>query len=378
MVNMALARSVRPFDSDPAANAIPEGTAADTIRALQAAPTVIPSSYPSVSLGLKSASDTLPPAPDAPRKILVAFRDEARRQATGSMLRDNGFRVLERSPEELVVDVLVHAPDLVLLEASCVDACHDLRSFDASRMLPIVLVGAEGDGEHVVVRGFEAGADDYVEASDRAVELRARINAQLQHRRDREMLRWAREQRSSFRQLAMTDPLTRTGNRRSGLHALERALGQQAAVAVMMLDLDHFKAVNDTHGHDAGDMVLRRVAQALREVGLKGATVSRWGGEEFMVVLSKLIPGTADSVGEAYRRAVSDLVFKGGSPRGVTTSIGVAHWDGRGPAPTGDELLGLADVALYDAKRAGRNCAKTRAFGKVPAPRSGARAKVRP
>jgi len=147
---------------------------------------------------------------------------------------------------------------------------------------------------------------------------------------------------------AETDPLTGVANRRGLARALERDLaaarrtGRHLAVAV--IDLDHFKAFNDTHGHPTGDLLLRNAVRAWRGHLRAGDLLARYGGEEFVVVLPE--------AGEAVT-AVRAIDRVRGSTPGVTASAGVALWDGREPAA---HLIRRADGALYEAKRSGRDC----------------------
>jgi diguanylate cyclase (GGDEF)-like protein len=167
-----------------------------------------------------------------------------------------------------------------------------------------------------------------------------------------------------IRELAVTDDLTRLANRR---HARDRMIAEGAeaarhgrALSLAMLDVDHFKAVNDAHGHDAGDAVLRAVARACEEVLRDSDLLARWGGEEFLAVLPETDAASARAVAERLRAAVERLRVEppGASALSVTVSAGVATWVPPGPdadRPDGDALLREADVALYRAKSAGRN-----------------------
>ncbi len=157
--------------------------------------------------------------------------------------------------------------------------------------------------------------------------------------------------------LARTDALTGAANRRATdetlARELERSRRSGAAVALLMLDMDRFKAFNDAFGHPAGDLLLQRTAAAWRTQLRAGDLLGRWGGEEFCVVLADCPPGAAGAVAERLRVAVPD---------GQTCSIGVAVWDGLEDAAG---LLGRADAALYAAKRAGRDRVVTAAPGAV-------------
>lgn len=318
------------------------------------------SNYPKVTLSVIRSlkpSATLPPGPVAPRRILVADGNDARRARTAEALSVDGFVVHEQGDRDGVYgDALAFAPDVVLLDAAWLDVCRDLRAADLSRITPILLIGSASDEEDVVVRGLDAGADDYIAGASRIGELRARVRAQLRHRRDRELLEWAREQRSSFRELALTDPLTGIGNRRRGLRAIERAASLGQSLTVVLIDLDHFKRVNDTFGHEMGDVVLRRVATALERENVFNATVCRWGGEEFAIIVTDAESDESASLGERYRAAIADILFADPqAPSGVTGSLGVAHTDGRTGVCAATDLLKAADDAMYESKHAGRN-----------------------
>jgi len=157
-----------------------------------------------------------------------------------------------------------------------------------------------------------------------------------------------------MRDLAMTDELTRLPNRRHFMTLAEVACGREASLALAALDLDHFKSINDRHGHAAGDVVLRRVAHALRAALRPGDVVGRTGGEEFMALLHGATE--ADALGAAERlRAAVQATAGADLPAGVrpSISIGVAGWTGPGDAL--DALCRRADAALYAAKEGGRN-----------------------
>lgn len=145
-----------------------------------------------------------------------------------------------------------------------------------------------------------------------------------------------------LRELSETDPLTGLANRRVYDRDLHAAIAAGNSVAVILLDLDHFKTYNDTHGHPAGDDALRRVGTAWRDV-LDRGLLCRYGGEEFAVLLRGEDAHGATAIAERLRTSM---------PSGFSTSLGVAAWDGDEGA---DSLLARADRALYDAKRNGRD-----------------------
>jgi diguanylate cyclase (GGDEF)-like protein len=155
------------------------------------------------------------------------------------------------------------------------------------------------------------------------------------------------------RQAAQTDGLTRLANRRAFDERLAEETARAAAggppVTLIMIDLDHFKRLNDNHGHQAGDEVLRLVAQVLRDNGPAGSVPARYGGEELALILPGTGPGEGVEVAERIRAAIATAP----GPVPVTASLGVAWGPGSGGSP--HELLAAADAALYEAKRGGRN-----------------------
>jgi len=158
--------------------------------------------------------------------------------------------------------------------------------------------------------------------------------------------------------LAAVDPLTDAYNRRFGLARLgeefSRAVRAENPLGVLMFDLDHFKLINDTHGHLAGDRVLRAVAKTCRRVIREGDVLVRYGGEEFLVILPGAGATDVRDIGERVRRAVGETTVPEGDQRiAVTVSVGGATYRDATDAP--EVLIALADAALYDAKGSGRN-----------------------
>ncbi len=161
----------------------------------------------------------------------------------------------------------------------------------------------------------------------------------------------------TMEQAALTDALTGMQNRRYFDDALKeyieefRRIGRP--IGLMILDLDHFKQINDTHGHDAGDEVLRAVAKCLKDMTRYHDVVARLGGEEFAVVAPNMETDQLAKLAERIRKAVATTAVTAGTARlKVTTSVGLAVWDGKEPS---EELFRRADMQLYQAKRLGRN-----------------------
>lgn len=161
----------------------------------------------------------------------------------------------------------------------------------------------------------------------------------------------------TLEQAALTDGLTGVQNRRYFDDALKEYLGEfrriGKPVGLMLLDLDHFKQVNDTHGHDVGDEVLKAVAKTLKDMTRYHDVVARLGGEEFAVVAPNMDPDLLLKLAERIRRAIAGLAVKSGNVSlRVTTSVGLSVWDGKENA---EDFFRRADKQLYEAKRLGRN-----------------------
>ncbi|MCB9993979.1 MAG: PleD family two-component system response regulator [Hyphomicrobiaceae bacterium] len=230
-----------------------------------------------------------------------------------------------------------------------------LRTLERTRGLPIILVAEPADRARVV-RGLDLGVNDFIYRPIERHELVARVRTQIRRQRYAAELR---ESVNTTLAMAVTDELTGLYNRRYfDRHVgimLEKAREQDRALAVMMLDIDHFKRVNDQYGHDAGDMILKefstRVQRNIRGVDL----ACRYGGEEFVVLMPDISQRQAEAIGERIRSAVGEQPFDtgGGQVIPVTVSVGLAISNVERDTP--DMLLKRADVALYRAKEGGRN-----------------------
>jgi diguanylate cyclase (GGDEF)-like protein len=264
-------------------------------------------------------------------------------EARGHMVKAfaDGPEALHHIAGHLNVDALMASADLPSM--SGMELCWETRLLSSSRRpIYIILMASERD-RGKLIEALDSGADDFISTPPRAEELYARLRAAE---------RLAKFQHELIR-LAITDPLTNVFNRRAfferAKEAFARASGDHAVHAIM-LDIDHFKQVNDVYGHAAGDEVLRAVA---REVTALSETVGRLGGEEFAVIVEGASDATALDLAEELRLALAALEFNAG--RGslrITGSLGISSW---APGDTVDTMLKRADVALYKAKNTGRN-----------------------
>ncbi|MGI9407969.1 MAG: PleD family two-component system response regulator [Hyphomicrobiaceae bacterium] len=245
---------------------------------------------------------------------------------------------------------------LSLKDADGLRLCSQIRSIDRTRHLPIILLVDPGD-EARLLRGLDMGINDYLIRPIDRHEVQARMRTQIKRKRFSQSLRSQIEQRV---ELAVVDPLTGLNNRRfleSHMSSQVReALERGKPMSLLIIDVDHFKNVNDTYGHDSGDMVLKEFAARLRH-NVRGIDLAcRYGGEEFVVVMPDTDLVRASHVAERLRACVADEPFKTSHAGGyisLTASVGVACLERTDD--TAEIILKRADVALYAAKRAGRN-----------------------
>ncbi len=240
--------------------------------------------------------------------------------------------------------------------------CAQIRSLDRTRLLPIILLAEEGQ-DQLILRGLELGINDYLIRPIDEQELTARLRTQVKRKRYNDHLRASVTQTI---EMAVTDGLTGLHNRRyfdSHIRTLfERAMSRRRPLSMLITDLDRFKAINDGHGHDGGDDVLRAFAARLRK-NVRGIDLAcRYGGEEFIVVMPDTEQAVAEAVAERIRSEIERHPFavgKAGVSINVTISVGVSSTL-RG-SDTVEGLVKRADVALYEAKNAGRNRVVARA-----------------
>nr|WP_210388020.1 MULTISPECIES: PleD family two-component system response regulator [unclassified Ciceribacter] len=264
-------------------------------------------------------------------------------------------------PQAAMFEASENEFDLVIVNTNFDDydplrLCSQLRSLERTRFIPVLLV-VEQDSDTMIVRALDLGVNDYIHKPLDPNELVARSLTQIRRKRYNDRLRNSVQQTI---ELAVTDALTGLHNRRyldSHLKTLfNRALVRGRPLTICITDIDRFKQVNDTYGHDAGDEVLREFAGRIRST-VRGADLAcRYGGEEFVLVMPDTPPETAALVAERLRSIVENKAFAlAGLPSGlqVTASLGVAT---TGPGiETPEQLLKQADLALYQAKNGGRN-----------------------
>ncbi len=268
---------------------------------------------------------------------------------------------------DAIASVESSPPDLILLdvmmpEISGIEVARMIKANKALPFIPIIMQTALDSTENKV-EGLEAGADDYITKPIDFAELKARLRSMLRIKRLQEAL----EERESellevnerLRHMSQTDGLTGLDNRRHLNERIDEMFSHAKRLAepfsVVMCDLDKFKSVNDTYGHQAGDEVLKQMADILKEEAREIDRVGRYGGEEFMLLLPGTVLDAAVTFAERVRKRVANhtFTFPGGTLQ-RTCSFGVSGW----PHPRIDQcdsLVRTADEALYVAKETGRN-----------------------
>lgn len=298
--------------------------------------------------------------PDRVRVATVLIVDDSStiRRILRRDLELAGYRVTEAADgEQGLASCRTDRPDLVLLDVDMpvLDGLATMEQMQADahlRWIPVLFLTARIAGSEVA-RGLDLGAHDYLKKPCESSELIARVSTALRlATRHDELQRRARE----LDALSNTDPLTGLGNRRHLDQVVDGILARQGShvpVGLVLLDIDHFKKVNDDEGHLVGDVVLATVAARLRSAARADETLVRWGGEEFLVLTTSAEQARVEELGERMRSAVAGTPLSVGTmqPLVVTVSAGGAL----GTLGYLRALTQSADGALYRAKEGGRN-----------------------
>ncbi|MBR0653830.1 PleD family two-component system response regulator [Plastoroseomonas arctica] len=304
-------------------------------------------------LGLE-ARPPLPLALEGTRALLLRA-DAAEAALLGGILAADGISLLNGCDEAEARLLLAGGGfDLVLLslrapEVEALRFASSLRASAATRDLPLLLVG-DPDQQAPILRGFDLGANDHVLRPVDPNELRARVRNQIRRRRFQESLQ---NDLDRSLEMAVTDPLTGLRNRRYVRRHLDALLRGGKGATALLVDVDHFKRINDGFGHASGDHVLQEIALRMQDQLRASDVIGRYGGEEFLVVLDTDADEEVMAIAGRLQRAVADMPFRLGDQRiSVTISTGVAI---ALPGMASDVVISAADTALYRAKRAGRD-----------------------
>ncbi len=308
-----------------------------------------------------------------PDPVLAAMRDDVgganilliEDRASVAMQIKAAFETLhsvevENDPQEALFKGVEGRYDLFIVSLGLqgydgLRLCSQFRSLERSRNLPILIL-AEPDERTRVLRGLDLGVNDYLLRPVDRNELLARVRTQLRRKCYADSLR---ENVQASIEMAVVDTLTGLNNRRffDGNYAacVDKAARKGKPLCLMLLDIDFFKRVNDTHGHDAGDQILKAFSARVRRVVRASDLVCRLGGEEFGILMPDTPLDVARRVAERVRGIVENDLFTFApdkSPIRITASIGLAA---RGGGDNAESLMRRADNALYQSKDAGRN-----------------------
>jgi two-component system cell cycle response regulator len=309
------------------------------------------------ALGLAAEPLAVPSVAGA-RALVVDDWDLGAQTVQEALSRDGIVAGRARTAAEAMALSAAIPFDLIVLSLSLLDEdplklASSLRAADATHEIPMLLVAAPEERDSIL-RGFDLGANDWLALPLDENELRARARNQIRRKFYHDRLR---SDLGTALALALTDPLTGIYNQRYLMRHLRNLLvgGQTREIAVLMIDVDHFKLVNDEYGHAVGDRALRAIAATLRANTRAFDSLARYGGEEFVVVMPGTEPDDASLAAERLRAAVEALPFavSPGVNARMTVSIGVACCQDM--PVSAEALLNAADAALYAAKHAGRN-----------------------
>jgi diguanylate cyclase (GGDEF)-like protein len=293
-------------------------------------------------------------------RILIADDDPVSRRLLEVALVQMGHTVVVVSEGLAAIDALVaiDGPRIAILDwmmpgADGLAVCRAVRQRVAPYVYVILLTARHGQED--MVAALDAEVDEFLTKPFDAIELRGRLHAGERILNLQEGLLRAHD---ALQHQASHDHLTGLWNRRTVLQQLDREVQRskrdRSEVAVILADIDHFKLINDTHGHATGDTVLQQVARRLRSVFRAHEYLARYGGEEFLIVLPGCTAERAVGVAERARASIAaDPVVAGGQPVPVRISLGVASTVEAGVDPAA--LIAAADVALYQAKAGGRD-----------------------
>lgn len=311
---------------------------------------------------------------EKPLKILVVDDDPMTLMGLKKMLESGGKKVYTAENGDDALSLALEAlPDMIITDwrmpkVSGIDLCKILRSTSITQHIYIImLTGKESDEEHI--QALDAGADDFVIKPFTPRVLAARMNSgeriirfQQKISQDHEVIqKYAARLAAANRKLetmAMTDALTGLPNRRSALNRLKEevseSLRHKTPLSCIMIDIDHFKLINDGYGHDIGDRALKEIADIFGTTARSYDMVSRIGGEEFLVICARSTLSESRQLAERLRHAIHTLRISLEEHTIQTTiSLGVSSW--HEDMSSGEDMTKAADRALYRAKQRGRD-----------------------
>ena len=317
--------------------------------------------------------------------ILIVDDSEDNLTLTSLVLEKDDHKIVTARTGRDALRIAQHdQPDIILLDIQMPDmdgfeVCRRLKADEETSTIPVLFLTAKHKDIDSMSLGLSLGAEDYIVKPFSSIELRARVSvlARLKRQMDElgeknqelatanETLEETNSQlleaQQALEQMAVTDPLTALYNRRYFTERLSEAFSmidrEKVVIHIIMFDLDHFKNVNDTYGHQMGDAVLLQFSHILRRAVRKNDIIARIGGEEFVIAMFNIPSDRANAAADRIREEVAKYKFESeGHKLSMTTSIGVASYpDLQLENPTLEKMLQIADEALYYAKTHGRN-----------------------
>jgi diguanylate cyclase (GGDEF)-like protein len=288
------------------------------------------------------------------KRLLVVDDSPLNVRLLTDILEDEGYEVFSVNNGSDVLDAtLINKPEVILLDIMMpgldgFEVCHLLKTTYETKNIPIIMVTAKSESADIK-RALELGAHDYVKKPFDESEVLARIQSALRLKEYQDMLR----------DMAMKDSLTGLYNHALLIDLFEKEFAKTKrdgdGLTFVMLDIDHFKKVNDTYGHSAGDVVLKDVSKILLESIRSCDIVGRYGGEEFSIVLLTSDSSEVIEICERIRKNIENYSFNiGDNSISITISLG-AYISDFNSQITPKEMIKLADDSLYTAKKNGRN-----------------------
>ena len=303
----------------------------------------------------------------AKAKILFVEDSRSQAQVIKNFLEKEGYEVVWVEDGKSAINIAKSQPldiillDVILPDINGTEVCRWLKLNQNTKGIPIIMLTAKGSTSDKVT-GLEAGADDYIPKPFDEIELNARIYSCLRTKALQDELRLKNRQLEELLErvevLAITDPLTELFNRRRFEAVLEKEFKKtrryNSPLSCLMIDIDHFKKINDEYGHHVGDAVLQEIAQIIKNNFREIDIIARWGGEEFIVLLPHTGKEAALQSATRVLKTISNHKFSSIPGKKITVSIGIAS----APLPSidsGENLINACDLAMYEAKKNGRN-----------------------
>jgi len=293
--------------------------------------------------------------------ILVIDDQPANLEVLVSFLKEHHFNIRIAETGEWALQVLeTYKPDIIILdvmmpEMDGFETCRRIKANKDTADIPVIFMTALESVQDKVT-GFESGGVDYITKPFQQIEVLARINVHIGLRKQKLKLE---QQKELLKMISITDDLTGLFNRRHMTTILDQEFGRclryGTDLSCLLVDLDHFKRINDTYGHDFGDIVLRKFSENMARTIRATDSAFRYGGEEFLILLPQTDINGAIQISENIRKRAENekVTYKNISTR-VTLSGGLCSFHQHHPR-TSKEMITFSDNALYTSKKAGRN-----------------------